>query len=60
MNKPKQTRSANTNQSRPLPVVIDGRFLRDTARDAVVQFFVPLTAAFAIKPSREQKGRRDG
>ena len=41
-------------------VVIDGRFLRDTARDAVVQFFVPLTAAFTLRHSPEQKGPRRG
>ncbi|TPW03484.1 MAG: hypothetical protein FD125_1577 [bacterium] len=60
MNKPKPSRLADTNRGRPSPVVIDGRFLRDTARDAVIQFFVPLTAVFAAKASREQKGRLGG
>ena len=60
MKKPKRTRSVDTEQNPSLPVVIDGRFFRDTARDAVVQFFVPLTAAFIVKPSPEQKRRRGG
>ncbi|MEY4555632.1 MAG: hypothetical protein RL093_751 [Pseudomonadota bacterium] len=60
MKKPKRTPSGDTNHRASLPVVIDGRFLRDTARDAVVQFFVPLTAAFMVKPSSEQKRRRGG
>ena len=60
MKKPKRTRSVDTDHNPSLPVVIDGRFFRDTARDAVVQFFVPLTAAFVVKPSPEQKRRRGG
>ena len=39
----------------PAAVLIDSRFVRDAVRDAVRQFFVPLTAAFIAKPERRRR-----
>jgi len=40
-------------------VVIDGRFVRDQAREAIHQFFRPITAPFESKRSEpEKKGAR--
>ncbi|MGE5502062.1 MAG: hypothetical protein ACM3W4_09070 [Ignavibacteriales bacterium] len=49
-------------QPRPEEVVIDRQFVRAQARDAVQQFFRPLTAPFQgiSKPHVTQRKRRAG
>lgn len=38
--------SVQSRQTPSAPVLIDARFIRDVAKDAMIRFFVPLTAAF--------------
>ncbi|WP_420469537.1 hypothetical protein [Brevundimonas sp. FT23042] len=57
MNDPKQTPRTKAKPS--TAVVIDAGFVRDVAKQAVVQFFVPLTAAFA-RSTPDQRRRRAG
>ena len=50
----------NPHADRPSDGVrIDGRFLRETARDALIQFFVPITATFVRSSRKRRTDKRD-